>query len=159
MKERLGPHGRIVGIDPSPEMLALARERVARHGWGGIELLQCGAAEAPLHGHADAALFHFTHDVLQDPRALDHLLAHLKAGARVVAAGLQWAPPWVVPVNAFVLGAALYSVSSLRGLEQPWKLLGARLADLQVRTLAAGGIYVASGRVPPARRSSAARTQ
>jgi demethylmenaquinone methyltransferase/2-methoxy-6-polyprenyl-1,4-benzoquinol methylase len=144
----VGPQGRIVGIDPSPAMLAHARERIARHGWSCIELMQADAASAPLPPHGDAALFHFTHDVLRDPASLDHVLAHLKPGAQVVAAGLQWAPPWMVPANLFVLGAALYSVTSLAGLEQPWDLLAERLQDVQVRTRGFGGIYIASGRLP-----------
>lgn len=147
---RIGPAGRIVGIDPSPEMLAQARARVARHRWTGITLLQADAARAPLQGRADAALFHFTHDVLRDPEALDHVLAHLKPGACVVASGLQWAPPWFMATNLFVLGAAWYSVSSLEGLEQPWSMLARRLRDWQGRMRGFGGIFIGSGRVPPA---------
>jgi demethylmenaquinone methyltransferase/2-methoxy-6-polyprenyl-1,4-benzoquinol methylase len=144
----LGPQGRIVGIDPSPAMLAQARSRIARHGWRGIELVEADAASAPVTVQADAALFHFTHDVLRDPASLDHVLEHLKPGAQVVAAGLQWAPAWMLPANLFVLGAALYSVTSLTGLEQPWDLLAERLVDVQLRTRGFGGIYIASGRLP-----------
>lgn len=143
---RLGPKGRIVGVDPSPEMLGLARERIACNGWTGIELVEATARDAPLAGRADAALFHFTHDVLRDPEALDHVLAHLKPGAHVVASGLRWAPPWMVPTNLFVLGAAWYSVTCMDGLDQPWTMLGKRVQDLQVRTRGWGGIYIASGR-------------
>ena len=147
MLQRLGPQGRIVGIDPSPEMLEMARQRVVRHGWTGIELLQALAGGAPLQGQADAALFHFTHDVIRDPDALDHVLAHLKPGAHVVAAGLQWAPPWMAPTNLFVLGAAWYSVTCMEGLGQPWTMLAKRLLDVQVLVRGFGGIYIASGRV------------
>jgi ubiquinone/menaquinone biosynthesis C-methylase UbiE len=145
---RLGDKGRVVGIDPSPEMLALAGERVARHGHRGVVLLQAGAADAKLPPRADAAFFHFTHDVLRDEAALEHVIRHLKAGAHVVASGLQWAPSWLPATNLFVLGAALYSVSCLSGLQQPWDLLAARLRDVDVRTRGWGGIYIASGRVP-----------
>jgi demethylmenaquinone methyltransferase/2-methoxy-6-polyprenyl-1,4-benzoquinol methylase len=145
--QRLGPAGRVVGVDPSPEMLAVARDRVRRHGWNRVDLLQAPAACALLPRGADAALFHFTHDVLRDPAALDHVLAHLKPGAHVVACGLQWAPFWMVPANLFVLGAALYSVSSLEGLEQPWTLLARRLKDFEARPLAWPGIFLAQGRV------------
>jgi demethylmenaquinone methyltransferase/2-methoxy-6-polyprenyl-1,4-benzoquinol methylase len=149
MLQGIGPSGRIVALDPSPDMLALARERVQRNQWGNVELVQADAAGAPLRGKADAALFHFTHDVLRDATALDHVLAHVKPGGRVVATGLQWAPPWLVPTNAFVWLAALYSVSSLEGLQQPWDLLAARLVDVSVQTAWLGGIYVAAGRMPP----------
>jgi demethylmenaquinone methyltransferase/2-methoxy-6-polyprenyl-1,4-benzoquinol methylase len=152
LHRRIGPQGRIVGIDPSPEMVALARQRVTQHGWTGVDLLETTAGDAPLDGQADAALFHFTHDVLRDPDALDHVLSHLKPGAHVVAAGLQWAPPWMVPTNLFVLGAALYSVTCMEGLSQPWTMLARRLLEVEVLTRGLGGIYIATGRVKaPAR--------
>lgn len=145
--QRIGASGRIVGVDPSPEMLARARERVAHNGWSGVALLEATAEGAPLQGQADAGLFHFTHDVLREPQALDHVLAHLKPGARVVASGLQWAPPWLLPTNLFVLGAALYSMSTMEGLERPWALLAQRLEGFEVRNFSWAGIYVACGRV------------
>jgi ubiquinone/menaquinone biosynthesis C-methylase UbiE len=151
--ERIGPSGRIVGVDPSPDMLALARTRIARNGWSGVAVLQATADAAPLQGQADAALFHLTHDVLRNPDALDHVLAHLKPGARVVASGLQWAPPWMLPANLFVLGAALYSVSSLEGLDQPWTMLARRLQAFEVRGFPWFGLYVASGRLPVSSRA------
>lgn len=147
LKGRIGAGGRIVGIEPSPDMLALARERVAEHRWDGIELLEAFAADAALHGRADAALFHFTHDVMRDPASLQHVLKHLKRGAHIVAVGLQWAPPWLPATNLFVLGAAMYSVSRLNGLEQPWDLLARKLRDVTVQTRGFGGIYLMSGRV------------
>jgi hypothetical protein len=54
---------------------------------------------------------------------------------------------WSAPVNLFVLGAALYSVTCLAGLQQPWRLLTARLHDVQVDTPFVGGFYIASGSV------------
>ena len=148
--QRVGPRGRVVGCDPSPDMLARARDRVAQHRWRNVELLQASAAAAALHARADAALFHFTHDVLRDPAALDHVLAHLAPGAHVVACGLKWAPPWMVPANLFVWGAALYSVTCLSGLGAPWDLLAARLVDVEVRERGFGAVYIATGRLPGA---------
>jgi demethylmenaquinone methyltransferase/2-methoxy-6-polyprenyl-1,4-benzoquinol methylase len=100
-----------------------------------------------LRGKAHAALFHFTHDVLRDAAALDHVLAHLRPDARVVAAGLQWAPPWMWATNAFVLAAALYSTSSLEGLSRPWDPLAQRLRDVRVQTAGLGGVFIISGRL------------
>ena len=145
LHSRVGRHGRIVAVEPCPEMLGRAAERVQRHGWRNVELLESTAAGAPLQGYADAALFHFTHDVMRDERAIANVLAHLKPGARVVASGLQWAPPWLWPTNGFVLMAALYSVTSLEGLARPWDKLAARLRDVKVDTALFGGIYIASG--------------
>jgi SAM-dependent methyltransferase len=147
LERRIGPRGHIVGVEPSPDMLLLAVDRVTEHHWHNVELLRAAAADAPLQGRADAALFHFTHDVLRDPEAVGHVLDHLKPGAHVAATGLQWAPPWALATNAFVLGAALYSVSSLDGLACPWDGLASRLEDVHVQTAWMGGIYILSGRV------------
>ena len=146
--QKTGSQGRIVGVDPSPDMLALARERVARHGWRNVDLLEASAESAGLQGQADAALFHFTHDVLRHPQALDHVVAHLKPHAHVVASGLQWAPPWLPAVNLFVWAAAEYSVTCMDGLEQPWTMLARRLVAFDVRAYPWWGLYTAQGRVP-----------
>jgi SAM-dependent methyltransferase len=150
LHSRVGRHGRIVAFDPCEEMLAQARERVRRHRWDNVTLACAGAQEVALHGRADAALFHFTHDILRDDAALDHVFGHLRPGASVVATGLQWAPPWMWPTNGFVLLAALHSVTSLEGLGRPWDKLARRLVDVQVDTALLGGIYMASGRVAAA---------
>lgn len=145
----VGPTGRVLGIEQSPDMIALARERVAAHHWPNVELVCAPSEEAPAGpGAAQAALFHFTHDILRHPQALDQALARLAPGARVVAAGLKWAPFWAWPTNALVWSAALYSVSSLDGLDAPWSLLAARLTGLEVEPLMFGGAYLARGRLP-----------
>lgn len=145
MLQRLGPQGRIVGIEQCPDMLALARSRLTPAQQQQVTLLQAGAADARWRGRADTALLHFTHDIVRTPAALDNVFAHLKPGARVVATGLQWAPPWAMAVNAFVLGAALYSISSLEGLDRPWSGLQTRLHDFEVSDEWLGGVYIASG--------------
>lgn len=143
--ERLGPRGHVVGIEQCPEMMARAQQRLHDRRARQIRLVQAPVEEAQWSGQADAALLHFTHDILRNPRALDNVLGHLRPGARVVATGLQWAAPWAWPVNLFVLGAALYSVSSLDGLARPWSHLASRLQDLHAGPTLMGGVYMASG--------------
>jgi ubiquinone/menaquinone biosynthesis C-methylase UbiE len=145
----VGDRGGIVGIEQSPEMMSRARERVLRQGWRNVTLIGAPAGRAAVHGRMDAALFHFTHDVLRDPQAVDNVLRHLRPGARVVAAGLQWAPAWAWPANCFVAMAAIYSVTSFEGLGSPWDALVRRLKKVEVQTSLLGGIYVASGVFEP----------
>ena len=150
LRRCIGKGGRIVGIEQSPEMIAQARARVSENGWSNIDLVCAPAATAVVPAQADAALFHFTHDILREPAAIANVLAHLKPGARVVASGLRWAAPWAWPTNAFVMMAALYSVTSFEGLGHPWDRLAAHLGELQVQTSLMGGIYIASGVYRPA---------
>lgn len=142
---RTGAGGRVLAVDQCPEMLERAARRVDRHGWRNVELIESAIEQAVLPGQADAALFHFTHDILQSPASLRHVRAHLRRGARVAAAGLMWAPYWALTVNMGVLGAALYSVNNLGGLERPWAGLLPLCGELEVSFHLGGGAYIASG--------------
>ncbi len=156
LQHAIGPHGRIVGVEQSPDMLAKARARVHSHHWSNVTLLSAPAEGAGLRGKADAALFHFTHDVLRQARAIDNVLRHLRPGAHVVAAGLQWAPSWSWLTNLFVMGAAMHSVTSLDGLGKPWSLLEERIGHMAVEDSMLGGVYIASGTVPQKTRKALA---
>ena len=61
-------------------MFALARERVERHGWRNVTLLCSPVESARIAMTADAALLHFTHDILQREDALANVLQHLRPG-------------------------------------------------------------------------------
>lgn len=156
LRQGVGPRGRIVGIEQSPEMVEQARRRVARARWARVTLMCSPVEDARLRVRADAALFHFTHDILQRPEAIANVLGHLKPGARVVASGLKWAAPWLLrPVNWLVLPAALRSVTSLDGLDRPWQLLQERLGRMRVEPRLLGGAYVASGTLASRRTKQA----
>ncbi len=153
----VGPAGRVLAVDLSPEMLELARSRVRREGWRNVELLCAAVEEAPLPRLADAAFFHFTHDILQSPPALDHVLAHLRPGARIVATGLKWAASGLAPWNLLVGLHMAQSVTNYHGLAAPWQPLLERGVPLEVDTLMMGTIYVAHGsvmRVPGRHRAA-----
>lgn len=142
----VGRQGHIVGIEQSPEMFDLARQRMARHKWRNVTLVNAPAEVADITCQADAALFHFTHDILRNPVGIRHVLGHLKPGAQVVAAGLQWSAPWDWPTNWLVLMAAMYSTTSLEGLAQPWSHLAQQVGDMQVVPSPINGVYIVSGR-------------
>lgn len=143
IERRIG-EGRIIGIEQSADMLDQARVRAGRNNFENVTLINAPVEEAEIGALADAALFHFTHDILRTPAAVANVIRHLKPGARIVASGLKWARPWISPANLMVLQAALVSVTSLEGLTQPWSNLArwARIEDVQ--TMLARGVYVAT---------------
>lgn len=147
LQERVGPGGRIVGIDLSPEMIGIARERVAANGWGNVELLEAAVEDAVLDVAADAALFSFAHDVLQSPRAAANVVAHLRPNARVASVGAKLGARWHLPVNFFVRRSARDYVTTFRGLECPWRELEPYTGDMQSQSLALGGAHLAWGRI------------
>ncbi len=148
LQQAVGPEGRVIAIDQSPEMLKQARQRVERGGWTQVELICSPIQQACLPVRADAALFHFTHDILQTPAALDHVLSHLAPGARLVVSGLKWAPPLYGLLNPLVWWNAVQSVTTLAGLDVPWAGLVLRGAELTVEPLCGGALYLASGCMP-----------
>jgi ubiquinone/menaquinone biosynthesis C-methylase UbiE len=150
LREGIGARGKIIGIEQSPEMIAKARARIAQHSWRNVSLLCSPVESAKFDVKADAALFHFTHDILRQPKAIANVIAHLKPGARIVACGLKWTGGWALAANLFVLPAALHSVTSLEGLHEPWDKLAACVGPLQIQSLLLGAVYLASGRMPVA---------
>ena len=138
IEERLGPSGRIVGIDLSPDMLALARERADAAGWENVTLIESAVEEAEIPAVADAALFHFAGEIMRSRAALANVFANLKAGGRVAAAGARREPWWLAPVNAYVWFFA-------RRFLDPRECLGPFVPDLRVERVGLGGVYVAWG--------------
>jgi ubiquinone/menaquinone biosynthesis C-methylase UbiE len=143
----IGSKGKIVGIEQSAEMMAKAQERVTQNRWKNITLVCSPVEAADIRIKADVALFHFTHDILRQPQAITNVMRYLKPGARVIASGLKWASVFMMPVNAFVLPAALHSVTSLEGLTSPWDKLAEQLDAFEVESLLFGGVYIAQGEV------------
>jgi len=141
----VGAAGSIVGIEQSPEMLERARARAAENNWKNVTLISASVEEAAIPFAADAALFHFTHDIMRTARALANVVGHLKPGARIVAAGLKWAPIRTMPLNLLVWNAALRSTSTLEGLARPWSHLEPLVSGLEVEQMLGGTVYVATG--------------
>ena len=143
--QRVGPTGRIVGVDVSVDMLRQAEALVRSNAWDNVTLIEAPVEEAPLGDLADAALFSLTHDILQSDPAVQNVLGHLSAGARVASFGAKWAPRWNVPVNAYVWWKSRRYVTDLAGLDAPWRRLERALDGFRVEPRAFGGAYIASG--------------
>lgn len=144
LREAVGSQGRIIGVDISGGMLALARERSEARGWSNVELLEGDVAAVELPP-ADAALFSFTHDVLRSRPAVEHVVGALRGGGRVAGAGVKYAHPAAVPVNVGVRLVAPRFVTTREGLREPWSHLEDFAGPLQVKSLLLGSLYVAHG--------------
>jgi trans-aconitate methyltransferase len=149
LRERTGPEGRVLGIDASPEMLGLARNRIEAHGWDNVTVLESAVDAAAISLAVDRALFCAVHDVLQDRAALHNVFAHLRPGAVVAAGGGKFAGGWYAGLNAQVAALHRPYVRSLDGFAAPWAPLGDFLDDLTVTEFALGTGFAAVGRVRP----------
>ena len=146
--DAVGPTGQVIGLEPCKAMLEQARVRCGAD--PRLHLIEATAEAAAWPEPADAALLFFTHDLQQSPEALRRLQAALKPGARVVAAGLVWAPPWQWLGNAIVWGAAWHSLCCFEALHAPWQGLLPLLADFRLERRSLETLYLLSGRTPRA---------
>jgi ubiquinone/menaquinone biosynthesis C-methylase UbiE len=91
LSEEVGPSGQIVGVDPSPAMLELARRRCA--GRENVELRQGDAVSVPADdGDFDAALSVQVLEYVADVEAaLAELHRALRPGGRVLVWDIDWA--------------------------------------------------------------------
>lgn len=114
LTERVGPRGSIVGIDLTSEMLDRARERLAREGWGNVELIGGDAASLPFHDESFSAVCSaLALSVIPDwSRALAEAWRVLEPGGRLAV--LDSAPltgwrrvlaPTTNALNRFLAGA------------------------------------------------------
>jgi SAM-dependent methyltransferase len=146
--QRIGPEGRLVGVEQCPEMLAQARARVQRHGWTNVELVCESAEHAAIPVTADAVLLCAVHDVMRSPAALANVLGHLREGGRVVAGGPKWAAwrqPGAISVNLSTWRLNRDCVSTFEGFQEPWSMLAELVPGLRIEEVYLGAGYIACG--------------
>ena len=87
----VGPEGRIIGVELSPEMLELARQRVELRDWSNVTLIQGDANTVEIPGPVDAVLAFFVPEILYMPPAVQRALDSLVPSGRLVASGVKHA--------------------------------------------------------------------
>lgn len=146
----VGASGEIVGVEISPEVAINARRRVERNGWTNVRVVEADARSATFAGKFDGLLCFGVSDIYAHAATLDHLLAQLKPGARVVAFG------WKLTRRraGVLLNPALRTLRKLTfdttpALElEPWSLLESRLESFRTRDHWLGSMFMGWGRLP-----------
>jgi ubiquinone/menaquinone biosynthesis C-methylase UbiE len=148
IQERIGPTGRLIGVEPCVDMLGRAGERVARAGWENVDL-RLGLPEEALRpgDDLDAALFCFTHDALRSTETLGAVVSRLRPGGRVAAVGPMWAPWWAPAMNLLVWYVTSDYVTTFEGFSEPWSHLRTLVPALEVERHDLAGEYFCWGRV------------
>jgi len=147
LRAAVGESGRVYGFDQSPQMLARATARVDAAGWQNVCLIETAAQALKLPEAIDALLFHYTHDILRSPAAVDRLLALARPGAMVAIAGIKYFPGWLAPLNPWVYFKNRAYNGSPGELASPWDRIAPCLTQWQWAPTQFGMGYLASGRV------------
>ena len=149
----VGRDGRVIGFDPSLDMLAVARDRFrpgADHpSVAAVDLIHASAEKVVLPMAVDAILFSYTHDIIRSRAALENVLRQAKPGARVAATSTKLYARWLAPANWYLRLSHRAYITNFDSFDAPWTLLATYLDEFQVRTGPMTQHYVATGRVRP----------
>jgi len=151
LRDAVGPHGAVVGVEASDVMLAQARKRIRRHGWTNVRALRGDVAHLPApamdDGPFDAVLAVYVLSIVTAwPRAWYEVLAAVRPGGRVGVVDLalpagRWA--WTAPAAWLAC-----RVAGSDPQRQPWRPLEATASRVKRRVLRGGHVRVVTGVVP-----------
>ena len=149
MARQVGPTGRVLGIEQSPEMAGIARQRLEDAGITHAEIVTADVRRVSRPFDADAVLCSFTHDVLQSPDAIARIRQLSKSGARIAVLGartLSWWWGW--PANLFLMWRGRRYLTTFHGLANPCARLAAQCEELEFKgAWHAGTSYLTVGRL------------
>ncbi|MEO8203954.1 MAG: methyltransferase domain-containing protein [Betaproteobacteria bacterium] len=164
----IGPTGCLLAFDHSPELLAIAKGRIADAGWENVVLRESTAEQVDFRGvlaarnvpPPSALLFSYVHDVLQSKAALDNLFAQAAPGARVAMCGTKLWPWWGWPVNLYLRVTHRHYITNRdENFDRPWAKIATRLEDFGVEVRwPPGWRYVGGGYIAGAREKDTTQT-
>jgi len=143
--DQIGPQGKLIGVDYTPEMLTRGQEKASRYQWNNVQLIQGDATNLQLEEQFDAVLCTLAMSVIPNyERALERMLAHLKPGGWISISDAQFSSHWYArPFNwiSNLMGwGAAADISRI-----PWKRLSTLVKNYSYQELFFGFFYVASG--------------
>jgi demethylmenaquinone methyltransferase/2-methoxy-6-polyprenyl-1,4-benzoquinol methylase len=141
----VGPSGRVLGFEPSPDMLGIARQRVLEHGLDQVELQNAWGESVMLSHVPDAILFSYTHDLIRSRAALENIFRQTRTGTRIVACSTKLFPRWFLPGNWYLRHTHRQTITNFDGFDRPWTLLAELCAQHRVRVTVPGSRYLFEG--------------
>jgi len=104
LRELVGEEGYVLGVDVTPAMLDIARQRIARRGWKNVEVREVDAAQLPFPDASfDKAICTFALSIIPDyVRAIEEARRVLVPGGRFVSLEMRPrphnVPGWLKPL-------------------------------------------------------------
>lgn len=147
LEERIGPEGRLIGVDLTDAMLAGARTRIKASGWRNIELVESPAASFRFPPEVDGILSTFALTLEPDfDRVVEEGAKALKPGRRWVILDLKLPSNWLRHLTpALIALVRPFAVSAEVAKRRPWESLQRHLKHVTMQELYFGVAYIAVG--------------
>jgi ubiquinone/menaquinone biosynthesis C-methylase UbiE len=149
LQEKIGPRGKIIGVDLTDAMLDEATARIAAHGWANVELVKSDAASYVFPPAVDGILSTFALTLVPEFDAVIRDGAHaLLPGKRFVILDFKRPSGWLMNKAAPLLAKLLtgpFGGTIEMASRKPWESLDRYLALIQFTNLYLGGAYFVVG--------------
>jgi arsenite methyltransferase len=143
--DAVGPTGKVLAFEQSPEMFSQAQARVAQAGWTNV-WHQCTSAEqVQLPQVPNAILFNYVHDVSRTPEAIANILRQAQPGARLAMAGVKFFPWWTGPLNMVAWVKNRPYNAKAADLWSPWDIVQSYCENFSRQSTQWGMGYIAHG--------------
>jgi arsenite methyltransferase len=147
--QAVGPQGRVLAFEQSPEMFGLAQARVERAGWSRVWHTCASAETVSLPEKVDAILFNYVHDISRTPVAVERIVQQAKPGARIAMAGMKFFPWWAGPLNLLAWSKNRPYNAKASELRTPWDIVQSHCTTFERQSTQCGMGYLAQGTLKP----------
>lgn len=143
---KIGPHGKIIGVDLTDAMLARAQERVRRNDWANVELVHSGAAEFQFPPKVDGIISTFALTLVPEyEKVIRAGWDALKPGGCFVILDLKLPDNWLLRLMPIIVQTMrAFGVTLDLGSRHPWEALKKHFGNGSMTELYGGLAYIAT---------------
>jgi demethylmenaquinone methyltransferase/2-methoxy-6-polyprenyl-1,4-benzoquinol methylase len=122
LEDAVGPEGRIIGVDLTDAMLGQARQRVVKHGWQNVDLVQGDAAQFVFPRRVDGIISTFALTFIPTgERVIQNGCQVLAPGRRWVVLDMAWPEGWPQWLRHLLFFLPAYGITSEVVQRRPWQ--------------------------------------
>ena len=146
LQHKIGPAGKIIGIDLTPSMLEMAQQRCQRHAWTNVDLIEHEAGSYRFPTGIDGTLSTFALTLVPDyQRVIEHAHQALSPGKKMVVGDFRIAENWPGPILKFaVFITSPFGVTLELGERHPWEAMQSEFGNLHMQTRYFEAVYIAT---------------
>lgn len=143
--ERIGSTGKIVGVDFSANMLAIARQKVQQNEWNNIELIEANVTQFkhPLQGTFDAGICTLGLSIIPEYRsAYDNLRSCVRTNGEIIIGDMRLVSGWRAHFNPLTIWLSKSFGGTYQGHENSTQILS--LMENELKNPRKGEFFIGS---------------